>query len=156
MEAEFALAGRESIEELLDMRLEFLLGLESHGEPLDPAALRDANRVFLEEAMGRGAYAGFLCRVDGRPVACVGLLLYSLPPLRDPAPRKVAHVLNVYTQPAFRGRGYATRLMELAIAWAREAGCARLFLNATREGEGLYRRLGFDEQKDKALILPLR
>jgi GNAT superfamily N-acetyltransferase len=155
MDPVYLIAGRECLEELLDMRVEFLLSLEHDVAIEDGAAFRAANRAFMEEGFAAGTYMGFLCRLGGVPVSTLGILSYSLPPLDKPAPRKVAHVLNVYTKPDFRGRGYATELLTLAVHWARGSGHARVFLNATASGEPVYRRLGFREQDEKALVLPL-
>jgi ribosomal protein S18 acetylase RimI-like enzyme len=54
-------------------------------------------------------------------------------------------VLWVATSPAAQGRGLATRLLHLALAEARERGCATATLQATEAGAHLYRRLGFRE-----------
>jgi ribosomal protein S18 acetylase RimI-like enzyme len=136
MEPDYSIVGAECIDELTDMRMEFLMGLGHDGDIRDVGELRRANRAFLEERFAAGACAGFLARLGGKA-------------------RKVAHVLNVYTKPECRGRGYATKLLELAIGWARERGYDRVFLNAMPAGEPMYRRLGFKENEDKALLLKL-
>jgi len=155
MEPIYSVVGAEALDELTDMRMEFLLGLGHEEIVHDAVKLRSANRAFLEERLASGACAGFLARLGGEAVSTLGILTYSLPPLVGPEPRKVAHVLNVYTKPDYRGRGYATKLLELAIAWARERGYDRVFLNAMPAGEPLYRKLGFKENEDKALMLRL-
>jgi ribosomal protein S18 acetylase RimI-like enzyme len=155
MEPDYSIVGAECIDELTDMRMEFLMGLGHDGDIRDVGELRRANRAFLEERFAAGACAGFLARLGGKAVSALGILTYSLPPLVRPEPRKVAHVLNVYTKPECRGRGYATKLLELAIGWARERGYDRVFLNAMPAGEPMYRRLGFKENEDKALLLKL-
>jgi GNAT superfamily N-acetyltransferase len=155
MEPMYSVVGPEALDELTDMRMEFLMGLGREKDMRDAGELRRANRAFLEEGFAAGDCAGFLARLGGKAVSALGILTYSLPPLVRPEPRKVAHVLNVYTKLEFRGRGYATRLLELAIGWARERGYDRVFLNAMPAAEPLYRKLGFEENEDKALILKL-
>ena len=53
----------------------------------------------------------------------------------------------VLTHPEYRKRGYARRLVEaaLATARAREIGCVKL--DATDQGEALYRSLGFEAEQ---------
>jgi len=46
--------------------------------------------------------------------------------------------------PAARRRGHGRALTLAALARARDAGCAGVTLNATGEGEPLYRSVGFD------------
>ena len=45
--------------------------------------------------------------------------------------------------PACRGRGIGARLLALAVATAREAGMARIFLHAQADKVGFYERAGF-------------
>lgn len=64
-----------------------------------------------------------------------------------------AHVNAVYVKPAYRRRGIAGRLMQLAIAWARERGCTRVRLRASEDGRFLYEHLGFREGREMELGL---
>lgn len=64
-----------------------------------------------------------------------------------------AHVNAVFVRPAYRGRGIAKTLMEMAIAWARERGCTRMRLRASDDGRKLYERLGFHSGREMELPL---
>ena len=64
-----------------------------------------------------------------------------------------AYVNAVYVQPAYRRRGIAARLMNLAVAWAREKGCLRVRLRASDEGRRLYESLGFEPGREMELHL---
>ena len=57
--------------------------------------------------------------------------------------RGQAFVLNVYTLPAWRGRGFATRLLEKTIAAARDVRCGRVVLHAAARAVPIYLRTGF-------------
>ena len=54
-----------------------------------------------------------------------------------------ASLFFVATSPAYRRRGYATAAVKAAMADAAQRGCTTASLLATREGAGLYARLGF-------------
>ena len=104
---------------------------------------------YLRVAMPRGEYVGWLAR-EGEGGAIIGgagvQVRNTLPHPRTPpgAPHgREAIVLNVYTEPAWRGRGVADRLMRQVIAWAGEAGIHTLVLHASEAGRPLYERLGF-------------
>ena len=56
-----------------------------------------------------------------------------------------ASLFFVATSPAHRRRGYATAAVKAALADAARRGCTTASLLATREGAGLYERLGFTD-----------
>jgi GNAT superfamily N-acetyltransferase len=75
---------------------------------------------------------------DGRVVATSTLLVHS---------RDLAWVGMVLTHPDYRKRGYARRLLDAALARARELGIRSVKLDATPEGEPIYRSLGFETEQ---------
>jgi N-acetylglutamate synthase-like GNAT family acetyltransferase len=72
---------------------------------------------------------------DGRVVATCSLLVYST---------DLAWLGMVLTHPDYRRRGHARRLLDVALARARTLGIRSVKLDATDEGEPLYRSLGFE------------
>ena len=64
-----------------------------------------------------------------------------------------ALVLNVYTEPEFRRRGIARRIMETAIGWCREQGLGSVSLHASDFGRALYESLGFRQTNEMRLYL---
>ena len=57
--------------------------------------------------------------------------------------------MNIWTDPAFRGRGIAWRMLDLLTAAARERGCLTVSLHATAMGRPLYQRYGFTATDDE-------
>jgi GNAT superfamily N-acetyltransferase len=149
-------ARAERLDTLVEMRLDFIRDLhpEYTAKLLD--GIRTATKPYFQELLTQDAYVGFLGSDDtGATVCSAGLLLYSLPPLNADRPRKIGHVLNFFTRPGCRRKGYGTELMEFMKAWAKDAGLHRLFLNATAMGLPLYAKSGFIEPDDKVMILNL-
>ncbi|HET8836903.1 MAG TPA: GNAT family N-acetyltransferase [Gemmatimonadales bacterium] len=66
-----------------------------------------------------------------------------------------AIVLNVYTEPAWRGRGVADALMRQVIGWAKAERLDRLVLHASEQGRPLYQRLGFAASNEMRFQGPL-
>lgn len=61
-----------------------------------------------------------------------------------------AIVLNVYTDPVWRGHGVAELLMRRVIRWAGEAGMDTVVLHASTAGRPLYEKLGFAATSESA------
>jgi GNAT superfamily N-acetyltransferase len=53
-------------------------------------------------------------------------------------------VVNVYTEPDWRGHGIARALMRTLMQWALESGSDRVVLHASDAGRPLYVALGFE------------
>jgi GNAT superfamily N-acetyltransferase len=81
-----------------------------------------------------GVARSYVADLDGRPAAC----LQILPVDGD------ASVYWVATLPEARGGGLCTRLMHRALWDARGSGCDISTLQATKLGEPVYARLGYE------------
>ncbi len=57
---------------------------------------------------------------------------------------RLPYILSMYTEPAARGRGIASRLVRRMVRWASERGYPRIFLHASSMGRPVYQRLGFE------------
>jgi GNAT superfamily N-acetyltransferase len=93
----------------------------------------DASFARMLAGQPPGATRNYVADVDGEPAAC----LLVLPVDGD------ASVYWVATLPEARGRGLATRLMHRALCDARDDGCDISTLQATKLGEPVYTRLGY-------------
>jgi GNAT superfamily N-acetyltransferase len=66
---------------------------------------------------------------------------------------EVPYILSMYTEPAFRHRGVASRLVREMVRWSRAHGYARVLLHASRFGRPVYERLGFEPGSEMRLEL---
>ena len=114
----------------------------------------EASRVYFLSHIGRDLFCWGIPAEDGL-AACGSLCLFErLPYPGNPAGRE-GYLLNVYTRPEFRGKGYATRILEEMIRFAGKNGIGRLWLSASDMGRPLYRRAGFaDRENEMELFLP--
>jgi GNAT superfamily N-acetyltransferase len=69
------------------------------------------------------------------------------------AGEKMPYIMSMFTEPAFRGRGVATRLVRALVEWAAEHGYARVVLHASKKGRPVYERLGFENGREMRLDL---
>lgn len=89
--------------------------------------------------------AWFLARADG---ATVGLAC-GIPEPDDDTGR---HLVGMWVEPAFRGRGLSDLLVAAVMAWARREGAEFLALwvvDGNDRALGFYERLGFEETGER-------
>jgi GNAT superfamily N-acetyltransferase len=115
------------------------------GRPEDNlAAMAAPFRRWLAKQLNLGCYFGFVVEQDGNPVASVGLMEIDWPPHpAHPADARRGYVLNLFVDPAWRGRGIARGLMEASERAFRERGIGYAILHATVAGRPLYEGLGW-------------
>ena len=58
---------------------------------------------------------------------------------------KTGTVLNVYTRPEYRKKGYAKKLMNMMLEDAKAENVSIIELKATEDGYSLYRSVGFED-----------
>lgn len=113
----------------------------------DAAALDSMMAKFLpwlETKMRAGDYLAWLAvTAADRVVAGAGLWLMDWPPHMVGSSAQRGNIVNVYTEPDFRRRGLARRLMGEPLTWCKANGIDFVILHASPEGRGLYESLGF-------------
>lgn len=115
---------------------------------LEPAHVPAAMRLNLAAGWNQ-TEADWLRVLELEPEGCFGLFRDGLLVSTTTAVcygRKLAWIGMVLTDPAFRGRGYARRLMEHALAYLEARGVEWIKLDATDMGRPLYRKLGFEDE----------
>jgi GNAT superfamily N-acetyltransferase len=126
---------------LVQMRAAFLAEV-MEANPADPALL-EALEKYFSTAVPAGEFVAYLAVAEGQVVGTSGLVYHRHPP----SPRNLtaceAYVMNMYTLPAWRGRGIAATLLDHLLVLAREHGCSRVALHAMAKATPLYQRAGF-------------
>ena len=111
-----------------------LTGCAAGGGTAEESALAPAEEDRLVE---------FLALEGGDIVATGAVCFYPFPPSFTNPTGQFGYLTNMYTSPGFRGRGLATRMLDLAVAECRRRGVVRLFLAASQMGRPVYERYGF-------------
>ncbi|BBB89694.1 MAG TPA: GNAT family N-acetyltransferase [Methylomusa anaerophila] len=145
----------DDLDLLVKLRIDFILDIKPCNDSRLIAEVSRLTKDYFSGLIAKNQYFGFIGFIDEKTVCGAGLFVYSLPPLYQPIIRTQGHVLNVFTYPEYRSKGYGKGLMDFIIEKAKEKQISRLFLNATKMGEPLYGKCGFAEPEDKAMILRL-
>lgn len=111
--------------------------------PTRPTRARDQLERILD-AIDQGLYVA----EDPEAGVCglVHVQLYDTPAIASMVPKRRAHIDNLVVTEGMRRRGLGRRLVEAAIAWAREQGAAEILLTVwagNEAAERFYDALGF-------------
>lgn len=138
----------EDIDELVELRLAYLR--EDSGE-LDAAVVAGVQKglpSYYHAHLGKDLFVHVVR--EGDVIASCAFLLLVEKPLSPAFPNgKTGTVLNVYTRPSARRRGYARRVMQALLGHAQEMGLCVIDLKATDAGYPLYKTLGFADDHSK-------
>jgi ribosomal protein S18 acetylase RimI-like enzyme len=108
-------------------------------------------REWLRPRLRDHTYFGYLLCEAGEAVAGIGLMLIDWPPHPShPVSDRRGYVLNVFVEPAYRRRGLARDLMQLAETEFAKRGVQYAILHATEAGRDLYAGLGWSGTTEMA------
>lgn len=116
-------------------------------------AMEATSAPFIKTSLENRSFRVWLAEVNGAVVAEGALLIVGHPSApNDPNPWR-AWILNVYTEPEHRHRGFARAVVKTIIEWCRTQGFASVSLHASDAGRHLYEDLGFAQTNEMRLLL---
>jgi GNAT superfamily N-acetyltransferase len=126
----------------------------------DSRVLDDADRAYrkwVKSEITKGNVVGWIVE-DSEHVAAGGGCLWLRPSQPRPQSKRLAepYLLSMFTEPDFRRKGVASRIVKEAMEWCERNGYARFSLHASRKGRRLYRRHGFTRTWEMRLELGKR
>ena len=141
-------ATREDINELIRMRIEYMI--DDFGSVTDEerkgmeAQLPD----YFNRKLGTELIA-FVAKEGDRIVSVAYLHIIEMPANSIPLNGLDADVLSVYTEPAYRGQGICTQLMKNLVEYGKRRGLGRIDLSATDAGYPIYAKVGFKDKEHR-------
>lgn len=87
----------------------------------------------------------YVARDDEDIIACAFLLIVEKPMSPSFITGKTGTVLNVYTKPEYRNKGYAKKLMTMMLEEATAQDVSVIELKSTEDGYLLYKSVGFED-----------
>ncbi len=133
---------------LADSRIDFLTELCGEQLPETTALLRANLEQYFKDAVVTGSYVGILARSEGQLVGTGGMTFREQPgSFRNPSGR-TAYIMNMYTIQGFRRKGISTHILKALMDTAMAMGIQSFELHATRDGEPVYQRCGFEQHHE--------
>ena len=95
---------------LVELRVAFLA--EVAGADPNDADLAKALTEYFSASLPSGEFIAYVAEVQNRVVASSGLIFHKHPPSAKNPSGLEAYIMNMYTAPAWRGRGIASALLQ--------------------------------------------
>ena len=109
---------------------------------------------YFDDKLSDGSLVEWLLEDNDKIVATAAILFLELPPTYTNRSGIRGYITNMYTAPAYRGKGIATSMLEKLIEEARSRCVNKIFLGASSLGKPVYKKFGFME-KDQWMELDL-
>ena len=151
----FDTATKKDIAELVRLRIAYMIDDFGSISDYERDCMEKQLPSYFERHLGKELIA-FVARREGRLVAAAYLLVIEktsnpfLPNGLD------SEVLSVFTEESYRGKGICTHLMKDMIAWAKAHHICRIDLVATQDGYPVYKKVGFEDRKQKYVDMRLK
>ena len=122
---------------------------EQQGGPVADAGYEDDFAQWWEAEHHRRLT--WLAEADGRAVGMVNVLVFTRMPRPGRPMSRWGYLANFYVEPARRGAGVGTALLEACTSYAGEHGFVRLVLSPSERSVTLYERFGFAPARELML-----
>ncbi|MFM7425404.1 MAG: GNAT family N-acetyltransferase [Elainella sp.] len=102
-------------------------------------------QAFIATARRDLGFQAFVAEVDGQIVGSASCQRFAglYPLVLAPTQRDYGYIWGVYVEPAYRRRGLARQLTQMAADHLKTIGCTHALLHASPSGKPVYAQLGF-------------
>lgn len=133
------------IDSLTELRIAYLKEDYVNLEEEDISKIRRDLPDYFKKNLNENIFC-YLIRDEESVIACAFLLVVEKPMSPAFITGKTGTVLNVYTNPAYRHRGYAKKIMEKLLSDAVKKDLSFVELKSTEDGYHLYKSVGFTDE----------
>ncbi|KAB2332720.1 GNAT family N-acetyltransferase [Bacillus mesophilum] len=133
----------EHIDKVISLRLALLKETGELNSLQEEVLMENSTREYLQKALLNNEFISYMAEMNGQVISISGMVLFKRPPYLENPQGIEAYILNMYTVPEYRGKGLAKRLLENCINESKNSGVKRIWLHATKDGEPLYKKMGF-------------
>lgn len=141
-------ASKDDIKELIRLRIAYMIddfgGVSDHERECMEKQLPD----YFNRKLGNELVA-FIAKDDNRIVSVAYLHIIEMPANSILLNGLYGEILNVYTEPEYRGKGLCTQLIKNLIEYGEKRGLGRVDLSATKEGYPIYKKVGFVDKEHR-------
>lgn len=152
---EYRKASNNDIEILSSLRVSMLCDGELYNADFKETLYKNTLE-YMQNGLNDNSICLWVATEDSKIIAMCCLNYFYLPPNEISLSGKSAHLGNMYTLPAYRNKGIASKLLELIVAEAKDNHCDRVILIPTEMGSPLYSKFGFQPWFGAMVFFPTK
>lgn len=133
----------DDVDLLIKIRLDSLKAERGSLAPNEEQAICQQLQEYFPRHITDGQCVAMIAEIDGELACAACLVIMERPASPSFITGKTGTLMSLYTYPQYRRKGLATKVVELLIEKARQAGLPLVELFATKEGKPLYEKMGF-------------
>ncbi len=145
MGIEFGIATKEDINELIRMRIAYMIDDFGFVSDIERKGMETQLPDYFNRKLGTELIA-FVAKDEDRIVSVAYLHIIEMPANSILLNGLYGEVLSVYTEPDYRGKGLCSKLMNNLVEYGKNKGLGRIDLSATDDGYPIYAKIGFKEK----------
>ncbi len=117
-------------------------------------AMDEAYKKYITKTLPAGTFKAWLIQTkNGRIIAGGGLAVYEQPPRPQDDTLRYVYVHSIYTEPEYRRRGFARKILNKIVQYCRENEFKTLTLHAVEASRPLYESVGFKPTTEMRMFL---
>jgi GNAT superfamily N-acetyltransferase len=141
-------AAEGDVDELAQMRWDFRREEAPGATRHDQATFLNACTSFLRQGLAEQRWTYWIAQQDTLIISHIYIQRVPKVPKPNRLDDALGYVTNVYTRPAYRGKGIGTQLMNHVLQWAREQDLESLIVWPSETSVGFYERARFRGSTD--------
>lgn len=139
----------EDLEVLTETRIEVLRAANKLSADTDMSEVKKQSYDYYKRALCDDTHIAYLVFDERRFIGAGGISFFQvMPTYHNPSGRK-AYIMNIYTNPEYRRKGIAYRVLDMLVKEAKDRGITAISLEATAMGRPLYEKYGFVKMEEE-------
>lgn len=131
-----------SVNEFCRLRMELFEELGEINKYDDITELRSVTKQYYLSHINKDLISWGIFQEE-KLTAVGSLCLFARIPYKENLSGSEGYILNIYTSPEFRKRGFANLILDSIIDYSKKNNIGRLWLNSSEQGMDIYSRRGF-------------
>ena len=135
--------GIEDLDMLVKTRIQILKVINKLSDDCDMTDFEKETGKYYKTALENNNHTAILVFDEDKFIGAGGIDYYTVMPSYHNPTGKTAFIMNIYTDPQYRRKGIAFKVLDMLVKDANDRGVKNIILDSTKMGRPLYERYGF-------------